>query len=183
MLLVAAAVGVAGIAVVEPRTRRIAAVAVAVAAIAVVALATLLPVLGDRLETFASTDTLLGSRRALIEAGVAMFGDHPLLGVGLAGYGPELLGDYASYQSYYGSTQFRSHTSAVTTVAELGMMGVAALVSVAAVAVRSFAAARAAVAWRAGGREASALLLSVTAVFLASQSEGRFWRSRCSGPS
>ena len=135
----------------------------------------LLPVLGDRLETFASTDTLLGSRRALIEAGVAMFGDHPLLGVGLAGYGPELLGDYASYQSYYGSTQFRSHTSAVTTVAELGMMGVAALVSVAAVAVRSFVAARAAVAWRAGGREASALLLSVTAVFLASQSEGRFW--------
>jgi O-antigen ligase len=133
-----------------------------------------LPSLAERLRTVADPITVLGSRRSLITAAWAMFLDHPWFGVGLGGFGPNLLDRYARYQGYYGTAQTRSHTSVMTTLAELGVLGALLM---AGTLIATFA-----LGWivhRRGHpqlrRPALALVLGVVVIFVASQSEGRFW--------
>lgn len=158
----------------DPGVRR--AVLGAITPLALIGMAALaaLPSLAERLRTVADPVTVLGSRRSLITAAWAMFLDHPWLGVGLGGFGPNLLGPYSRYQSYYGTAQTRSHTSVMTTLAELGLLG-ALLLAGTMVAVFFLGW----VVHRRGHcrlrRPALALVLGVVVIFVASQSEGRFW--------
>lgn len=158
----------------DPGVRR--AVLGAITPLALIGMAALaaLPSLAERLRTVADPVTVLGSRRSLITAAWAMFLDHPWLGVGLGGFGPNLLGPYSRYQGYYGTAQTRSHTSVMTTLAELGLLG-ALLLAGTMVAVFFLGW----VVHRRGHcrlrRPALALVLGVVVIFVASQSEGRFW--------
>jgi O-antigen ligase len=62
------------------------------------------------------------NRRYLIAAGLTMFKDHPLLGVGFGGYQRELLTTYRRFLPS-GYTDSVSHTSFVTVMAEQGLIG------------------------------------------------------------
>jgi O-antigen ligase len=115
-------------------------------------------------------------RRYLARAGIAMFIDHPLSGVGLGGFQPQLLGPYF----YYIDPEYRpapitlAHTDVIRIAAEEGLVGLAALVV--------FLAGIATTLRRAlGGADGfqriavSATGLGLLVVFLAAQTEGRFF--------
>lgn len=131
-----------------------------------------MPTFAGRLGTFTNPAALLGARTALVNAGFHMFLDHPLIGVGLSGFPVNLLGPYARYQSYYGPELTLSHTSLVTTAAELGAVGLLWFVVLGRHVVR---AARRARRHRVSRTLASGAVLGILAIFLQSQSEGRFW--------
>lgn len=62
-------------------------------------------------------ETSLKERLAVLQGGIQMFADHPLLGVGLAHF-PLRIGEYqARYGGYY------SHNTYLTVLAELGLLG------------------------------------------------------------
>jgi len=73
------------------------------------------PLAGGRLDTV---------RTYLIEAGLAMFADHPATGVGFGGYQHALLTAYKRFVPTNPNPQVTlSHTSAITILAEQGLVG------------------------------------------------------------
>src|SRR5207248_4697598 len=67
------------------------------------------------------------NRVYLIAAGLKMFNDHPLVGVGFGGYQQAMLTTYRSFLPR-GYTDSVSHTSLVTVLAEQGALGIVLLV-------------------------------------------------------
>lgn len=67
--------------------------------------------------------TLEDNRRYLVAAGIQMFKDHPIQGVGFGGYEHALLTTYRDRFLPRAYTDSVSHTSFVTIIAELGVIG------------------------------------------------------------
>jgi len=117
-----------------------------------------------------------GTRRYLARAGIAMFEDHLLVGVGLGGFQPMILGPYRPLVPAAPAVEIVSlvHTDLVRVAAEEGVLGLAAwlslFVAIALVARRAI---------RAAGRaERAAVWIAISAIgliTLASQTEGRFY--------
>lgn len=111
------------------------------------------------------------NRRYLIAAGLAMFKDHPLFGVGFGGYQSSILTTYRRFLPS-GYTDSVSHTSLVTVLAEQGLVGVLLFIGFLIQLARESLAARA-------RRDEWALWSSLAAmlvipIFLYSQFEARF---------
>jgi len=132
------------------------------------------PYFSKRLDTFAFGFQAAGARPYLVKAGLNMFADHPLAGVGAGGYQTAFKDDYYRYKDPKIKANVTiSHTSAVTILAELGLIGVAAV---------AFVAARWALYLRRllgeAPPELKAALVGMAMVsviiFLGSQTEGRF---------
>lgn len=83
----------------------------------------LVPELGERLEQF-SEPAALSVRPYLIDAGLLMFREHPLVGIGLGAYRYAATHEYAFANPYVWYVS-ASHTAVVTTAAELGLAGLA----------------------------------------------------------
>ena len=115
-------------------------------------------------------------RRYLARAGVAMFLDHPLAGVGFDGFGPEIRGPYAGFilPDYRSAPVTAAHTDVIRIAAEEGLLGLAALAAFVAVVL---------LALRRGLASADRLTivglqaagLGALVVGLAAQFEGRFY--------
>ena len=147
-----------------------------VAAILVTALAVaaVSPFFTKRVNTFTFGEEALGARPYLVEAGLDMFGDHPLTGVGAGGYQAAFEEDYYAHKDPKIKANITaSHTSAVTIVAELGVIGA---VAVAFLALRWVAYVRGLA--RSHDIELRTLVLGIgivsAVIFLGSQTEGRF---------
>lgn len=141
--------------------------------VTLIILAILSPWFSHRLGTARFGFEALGARPYLVEAGGAMFKDHPIAGVGAGSYQQAFVDDYIRFKNPKIKANVTiSHTSAVTIAAELGIAGLAATAFLAwrwlAFALRTARAAR-------GPVRATVLgLLAVTAVvLLSSQTEGR----------
>lgn len=86
------------------------------------------PFFAKRLETATFGVEAFGARPYLVEAGLQMFADHPLTGVGAGGYQSAFDEEYHAYKDpKIKANVTASHTSAVTIPAELGIVGVAAV--------------------------------------------------------
>jgi len=132
------------------------------------------PYFTKRINTFTFGFEAAGARPDLVEAGLNMFTDHPLSGVGAGGYQPAFEEDYLSYKDPKIKANITaSHTSMITIMAELGIAGLAAL---AFVVLRWAAYLRGLL--RVASREMRAALVAVALIsaiiFLGSQTEGRF---------
>jgi len=69
------------------------------------------------------------NRRYLIGAGLRMFVDHPLVGVGLGGYREQLVSHYKTFiPANIPNPDTVSHTALVTIAAEQGLVGLALIV-------------------------------------------------------
>lgn len=79
--------------------------------------------LGRVLELTQNFGTASTDRRYLIDSGVQMFTQHPVQGIGLAGFQHAMLTTYASI----GQGISLSHTALITTAAELGSIGLGIL--------------------------------------------------------
>lgn len=132
------------------------------------------PYFSKRLDTFTFGFQAAGARPYLVKAGLNMFADHPLTGVGAGGYQTAFVNDYYRYKDPTIKANVTiSHTSAVTIMAELGLIGVAAV---------AFVATRWALYVRRLLGEAPPELKAALAgmatvsiiIFLGSQTEGRF---------
>lgn len=141
---------------------------------AALVLAALSPFFSKRLDTFTFGVEASGARPYLVKAGLNMFADHPLTGVGAGGYQQSFQDDYYGYRDPKIKANITiSHTSLVTLMAELGAIGLVAL---------AFLVAR----WgsyvrtllRTEDRECrsyvAAAAIASAVIFLGSQSEGRF---------
>lgn len=111
------------------------------------------------------------NRRYLISAGLTMFKDHPITGVGFGGYQRAILTTYNRFLPS-GYTDSVSHTSFVTTLAEQGVIGALLLVAFLLLLARESLEAR-------GRRDAWSVWSSLPAllvipIFLYSQFEARF---------
>lgn len=84
------------------------------------------PELADRFNTLLSGEEAIGVRSGLLEAGWAMFLDHPVFGVGVDGFEVAVQGAYNDYLTT-GSTVYVSHTALITVLAELGIVGLLVL--------------------------------------------------------
>ncbi len=126
----------------------------------------------NRLETFRQGIWVIGARYYLIQAGWQMFLDNPLFGVGVGGFQESILGPYRSF-IWLGRNTTLSHTALVTTIAELGLLGLAAIAFLfyrwGALCVRLY--------WQASWED-KAVVVGLAGAFLAilisSQAEGRF---------
>jgi putative inorganic carbon (hco3(-)) transporter len=115
-------------------------------------------------------------RRYLARAGIAMFLDHPLTGVGLGGFQPMILGPYFEYihPAYRPEPVSLAHTDLIRIAAEEGLVGLAAFALFALGLGETIRRARRdrdeldQVALAATG-------LGLLVVFLAAQTEGRFY--------
>jgi len=133
------------------------------------------PYFRDRLGTFRFGTEATGARPYLVEAGWKMFRDHPVWGVGIGGYQDSFLNDYYYFKDpKIKANVTLSHTSAVTTIAEIGVLG--------AVASLFLLYRWGRLGWRLHRRsrgEARALVLGLWAlslvILLSSQTEGRFF--------
>jgi O-antigen ligase len=139
------------------------------------AVAAFSPFFTKRVDTFTFGVEASGARPYLVDAGMHMFADHPITGVGAGGYQSAFLDDYYSFKDPKIKANVTiSHTSAVTLLAELGLIGVAAVLFVIA---RWAAYLRTLMARFAPGDSRAALkavaLISVI-ILLGSQTEGRF---------
>lgn len=126
----------------------------------------------QRVATLTDATELLGARQGLIRAGWAMFLDNPLVGVGAGNYQRSLLFNYLDLVPLWQLATL-SHTSVITVLSELGIVGAALFglvgVRVAVTMISAYASARS--PW---SRLVCAWLVSaVLGVFLHSQSEGR----------
>src|SRR5436190_15208921 len=133
------------------------------------------PYFSKRVDTFKFGFNAAGARPYLVEAGLNMFRDHPLGGVGAGSYQASFQEDYYSYKDpKIKANVTMSHTSLVTIMAEFGAIGI---VAVAFVAARWAMFLRAAATSRTN-RDLRAVLAGVgvisAIIFLGSQSEGRF---------
>ena len=132
------------------------------------------PYFSNRVDTFKFGVAAAGARPYLVEAGLNMFTDHPLTGVGIGGYQTAFVYDYYHYKDpKIHANVTISHTSLVTMLAELGVIGMAAL---AFLAWRWLAYIRRVLA--AGDGELRAVVVAMAMIsaiiLLASQTEGRF---------
>lgn len=119
----------------------------------------------------------LGAARTyLARSGVAMFEDHPLFGVGLGGFQPQLLGPYRAFiprRIVTANPISLQHMDVLRIAAEEGIIGLAAFVAfLAAIAWLGIRSAIAAtrdrpIVWASVG--------SVAVILIASQTEGRFY--------
>jgi O-antigen ligase len=111
------------------------------------------------------------NRVYLIAAGLKMFADHPLLGVGFGGYQHALLTTYRRFLPD-GYTDSVSHTTVVTTLAEQGVAGALLLFAfLLQLAREAWVAPRRAGDWDTWTTLPAALIVPI---FLYSQFEGRF---------
>jgi O-antigen ligase len=156
------------------RLRLLATGAVALTVALVLALA-VSPYFRDRIGTFRFGAEASGARPYLVEAGLHMFRDHPVWGVGVGGYQDSFVNDYFYYKDpKIKANVTLSHTSAVTLISELGILG-------AAVALFLFYrwARLGRRLWRRGGAEMRALVLALwvmsLVILLSSQTEGRLF--------
>lgn len=69
----------------------------------------------------------------LLEAGIAMWQDHPVFGVGTGGYQPEILGEYRGFipADRMSSPVSLPHTSLAQVAAENGLVGLASVIALA----------------------------------------------------
>jgi O-antigen ligase len=112
------------------RKQRLRIIGGGVAAITAFALATaaVSPFFTKRVNTFTFGVEAFGARPYLVEAGLDMFTDHPLTGVGAGGYQGSFEEDYYEYKDpKIKANVTASHTSSVTVLAELGLIGVIAV--------------------------------------------------------
>jgi O-antigen ligase len=84
----------------------------------------------QRVRTLWSGVEVLGQREFLIKAGVAMWKDNPLIGVGAGNYQDSLIASYLHLIPAWARTTL-SHTSFVSILAELGVVGAAAFAFIA----------------------------------------------------
>ena len=146
----------------------------AVLAIVVLIVAGISPYFTNRLDTFTLGFGATGARPYLVKAGLNMFADHPVTGVGIGGYQSSFQNDYIRYKDPKIKANITmSHTSVVTLMAELGLIGMTAVAFVGlrfAVYVRDVMR-RAPPEFRA---MVAGLALVTVIIFLGSQTEGRF---------
>jgi O-antigen ligase len=76
----------------------------------------------ERVRSLTDSESVLGLRQQLIEAGWAMFTDNPVHGVGTGGYERALVTSYFDLLPGWSETTL-SHTSLISTLAELGLIG------------------------------------------------------------
>ncbi len=126
----------------------------------------------ERVKSLTSGITLIGQREFLINVGWSMFRDNPVLGVGTGNFQHALLVTYIDLIPSWARTTL-SHTSLVSILAELGVVGMSLMVfvgwRVGVTAVRSYSRLdrrrdRVVVGW---------LIAGFLAILLQSQSEGR----------
>lgn len=132
------------------------------------------PWFAKRLNTFTFGFEAAGARPYLVQAGLKMFTDHPLTGVGTGGYQRAFQDDYYRYKDpKIHANVTISHTSMVTLVAELGLIGLSAF---AFLALRWVAYVRDVLRAAPPDLRAAGVGLAVITgiVFLGSQTEGRF---------
>ena len=112
-------------------------------------------------------------RRYLARAGTSMFEVHPILGVGLGGFQPKLLGPYRDFIPTSRGLKSTSlpHTDVIRIAAEEGLVGLAAWAAFLAALLLSLRRA----ASRIPPGLAVALGLAGLVILVASQSEGRFY--------
>ncbi|MDI6857849.1 MAG: O-antigen ligase family protein [Dehalococcoidia bacterium] len=133
------------------------------------------PYFRDRIETFRFGAEASGARPYLIEAGLHMFRDHPVWGVGAGGYQDSFVNDYYYYKDpKIKANVTLSHTSAVTVISELGVLG-----AVAALFLLFRWARIGGRLWANGASETKALVLGLwgmsLVILLSSQTEGRLF--------
>ncbi len=142
--------------------------------VAALAVAAFNPYFVKRVNTFTFGFEAAGARPYLVKAGLNMFADHPVTGVGAGGYQTLFEDDYYGYKDPKIKANITiSHTALVSIVAELGLIGLAALSFV---AVRWTAYVRGVLAHAPPELKAAAIgLAMITAIILlGSQTEGRF---------
>lgn len=144
-------------------------------------IAALQPTVWQRLLTFkAGFGALDAQRQYLWKAAGAMFADHPLFGVGLGGFQEAFLTHYISFKTAIPDTEGAtlSHTTILTIAAELGLMGLAALIWVWVALIRVLTRLRKARFDRDGFERyipGAGYFLWIVTVFISSQAEGRFF--------
>ncbi len=114
-------------------------------------------------------------RRYLARAGVAMYLDHPLWGIGIGGFQPQILGPYADFipADRISAPVSLPHTELIRIAAETGTPGILTVILLAVALAR--------VVWSARrapppvARAAGAITLGITSIFVASQFEGRLF--------
>ena len=117
-----------------------------------------------------------GIRYYLLEAGIAMWEDHPIVGIGVGGFSPHLLGEYRDFipRDRHSAPVTLPHTFLSQFAAEQGVVGLAVLAIFLAVLIK--------VVVQATRRAGSVLLrsaavavgLSIVIIFLSSQIAGGF---------
>lgn len=132
------------------------------------------PYFVKRVNTFTFGFEAAGARPYLVKAGLNMFADHPVTGVGAGGYQASFDNDYFQYKDPKIKANITlSHTSVVTIMAELGLIGMAA---VAFAGVRWISYVHGLLRRAPPELKAAAVALAmITAIiFFGSQTEGRF---------
>ncbi len=143
-------------------------------AVAVLVVAGISPYFTKRLDTFTFGFEAAGARPYLVKAGLNMFADHPVTGVGAGGYQPSFENDYLRYKDPKIKANITiSHTSVVTIMAEMGLIGMTAVGFLAA---RFATYVREVLAHAPPELRTAAIGLTLVAaiIFLGSQTEGRF---------
>lgn len=133
------------------------------------------PYFAKRVDTLALGFDAAGARPYLVEAGIEMFRDHPLTGVGAGAYQRAFEEDYIGFKDERIKADITlSHTSFVTIAAELGVIG---LVVLAFLAWRWLAYVRAVLRVSDAPVHATVLALAMVTLIIAlgSQTEGRFF--------
>ena len=160
---------------IERRARlRMLGVGAATLVAAALAIAAFSPFFTKRVNTFTFGVEASGARPYLVDAGLHMFADHPLTGVGAGGYQSSFQSDYYDFKDPKIKANVTiSHTSVVTLLAELGVIG---MVAVAFVMVRWGAYVRALLGGAQPETKAVVAGLAVISaiIFFGSQTEGRF---------
>ncbi len=142
--------------------------------VAALAIAAFSPFFTKRVNTFTFGIEASGARPYLVKAGLNMFADHPLTGVGAGGYQTSFEDDYYRYKDPKIKANVTiSHTSLVTLMAELGAIG---LIALAFVVVRWAAYVRGLMGRASRDTRAALIALAVISaiIFFGSQTEGRF---------
>jgi O-antigen ligase len=159
------------------RTARIRALAITAASAVVVILlvSAVSPFFTKRVETVLFGVEAFGARTYLVDAGLHMFADHPLTGVGAGGFQASFEADYYAFKDpQIKANVTASHTSAITIPAELGIVGIMA-VTFLIVRWGAYVRAVARIADRELRGIVIALAIATGAIFLGSQTEGRFF--------
>jgi len=136
------------------------------------------PTIQERFATLSAGSGAADVRVSLAQAGIAMFLDHPAFGVGLGGYPIEYVVNYPQFLTYYGERGVLSHAALITTMAEFGIVGLAITAAFLAQCLRLFRRLQERANPLQGEsirQMATVVLVSLLAILLGSQAEGRFW--------